>query len=455
MKKYRPVGLVVLTICMMVIFSACKKPDNGNLGSILGTVKNESGQLLEGVTVSINTNPGQTLTTGADGAYNFKSLPAKEYTITADLSGYTGSSQLAFISGDTKTIDFIISQNPLLLVSPSSLVYDVNGTSAVSSISITSNVSWSISKSQSWCHISDTSGRGYGVIHVTCDANPDNLQRSATLTISGAGVISQMVAVNQVGRNGLPFVIDNDNMMLGNPSGATTSVTNYDNYLMVKPQYVLSYSNSKHTPNWVSWYSGTNWLGSVSRQDDFRPDPDLPSGWYAVQATEYELSGFDRGHMCPSADRTDQVVNNSATFLMTNMIPQAPKNNQVTWANLENYCRNLVTSGSELYIVCGPYGQGGEGSSGARTTVGNGVVVPSQTWKIIVVLPNGTNDLSRIDTSTRVISVLMPNTQSVSTNAWTYYRTSVDSLEVLTGYDFLSNVPVPIQNVIEARVDRQ
>jgi endonuclease G len=246
---------------------------------------------------------------------------------------------------------------------------------------------------------------------------------------------------------------DNDNMLLGNPSNATGNIINANNYLMVKTQYCESYSNSKHTPNWTSWHLNSSDLGSAARQDDFRPDATLPSGWYEVVASEFSGSGFDRGHMCPSADRTSSVANNSATFLMSNMIPQSPKNNQVTWANLENYARTLVDAGNELYIISGGVGQGGTGSNGYATTVGNGVVVPAQTWKIIVVLPNGNSDLSRITSSTRVIAVLMPNNQTVSSQTWGYYRVSVASIEAVTGYNFLSNVSASIQSAIEAKVD--
>lgn len=247
---------------------------------------------------------------------------------------------------------------------------------------------------------------------------------------------------------------DGDNMMLGNPSGAVASTTYANNYLMVKTQYALSYNNSKLTCNWVSWYLGSSWLGSASRQDDFRADATLPSGWVQVGATDYSGSGFDRGHMCPSADRTSTTTDNSATFLMTNMIPQAPKNNQVTWANLENYCRSLVSAGYELYIISGPYGQGGTGSNGYYTTISTkNIVVPSYVWKIIVVLPIGTNDISRITSSTRVIAVWMPNTQTVSSQAWGYYRTTVDYIESQTGYNFLSNVSSTIQAAIESKVD--
>jgi endonuclease G len=138
---------------------------------------------------------------------------------------------------------------------------------------------------------------------------------------------------------------------------------------------------------------------------------------------------------------------------MDNMLPQSPNNNEQTWANLENYSRTLVNSGDELYIYSGGYGQGGTGSNGYATTVGNGVVVPAYTWKVIVVLPNGNNDISRVSTTTRVIAVLMPNTQTITSQPWGYYRVSVDSLESKLGYDFLSNISTTIQSTIESKVD--
>jgi endonuclease G len=243
-------------------------------------------------------------------------------------------------------------------------------------------------------------------------------------------------------------------MALGNPSGAVTSTAYANNYLMNKTQYSLSYNNSKLTCNWVSWHLSSAWIGSTPRQDDFRNDATLPSGWVQVGGSDYSGSGFDRGHMCPSADRTGSVTDNSATFLMTNMVPQAPNNNQITWANLENYCRNLVDAGNELYIISGPWGQGGTGSNGTKSTISSkNIVVPAYVWKIIVVLPVGSNDVTRISSSTRVIAVWMPNTQTVNSQSWGYYRTTVDYLESKTGYDFLSNVSATIQSAIESKVD--
>ncbi|WP_026461250.1 DNA/RNA non-specific endonuclease [Adhaeribacter aquaticus] len=242
-------------------------------------------------------------------------------------------------------------------------------------------------------------------------------------------------------------------LTLGNPSNATIDVSNANNYLIEKPQYVLSYSKDRGTPNWVSWHVNKDWLGSAQRQDDFRADNTLPAGWYRVPATAYTGTGFDRGHNTPSADRTKTEQDNSATFLMTNMIPQAPTNNRETWENLESYTRRLVQAGNEVYVIMGNYGKGGLGSNGNAETIDQGrVTVPKQIWKVLVVLPEGDNDVSRITTSTRVIAVNTPNINTVGPD-WGIYRTTVDAIERATGLDLLSELPDNIENALEAKAD--
>ena len=244
-----------------------------------------------------------------------------------------------------------------------------------------------------------------------------------------------------------PTPVPSEHLTMGNPSNAITNVNQPNNYLMEKPQYSMSYSRDNGEPNWVSWHLDTSWLGSTPRQDDFRADTTLPTGWYRVQATDYSGSGFDRGHMCPSADRTITVTANSATFLMTNMIPQLPANNQGVWANLENYSRTLASQGNELYII--------SGGQGLQFFIANGhVAVPAQTWKVIIVLPVGSNDVSRVTTSTRTIAVVIPNSGTINSD-WRTYRVSVDQVEAITGFDFFSNVSSGIQAVIEGQVDNQ
>jgi endonuclease G, mitochondrial len=246
---------------------------------------------------------------------------------------------------------------------------------------------------------------------------------------------------------------DGTHLLLGNPSNATADVSNFNNYLIERQQYTLSYSKDRGTPNWVSWYVSKDWLGSVPRQDDFRADQTLPTGWYIVLPSSYTNSGFDRGHNIPSADRTKTVNDNSSTFLMTNMIPQAPNHNRQTWANLEDYTRDLVQAGMEVYVVMGSYGSGGTGSNGVKQSIDQErVTVPSMIWKVLVILPEGVNDLSRINSTTRVIAVNSPNINSISSD-WGIYRTSVDNIEQATGYDLLSAIPDQIENALESKVD--
>jgi endonuclease G len=123
---------------------------------------------------------------------------------------------------------------------------------------------------------------------------------------------------------------------------------------------------------------------------------------------------------------------------------------------LESYCRKLAREGNELYIITGNYGVGGTSTKGYREKLAGGkITVPRNLWKIIVVLPKGDNDLSRIDANTRVIAVDMPNKDSIGDDNWADYRVSVNEIEALTGYDLLSKLSKSLQTVLEARVDAE
>lgn len=292
--------------------------------------------------------------------------------------------------------------------------------------------------------------------------NPNNITVTTSATNQGAKNLVIDYGANVTIENNVNFKINstlpvstNINLAMGNPSGATNSVNDEHNYLLEKDQYVMSYNRSRGTSNWVSWYLNDSSTGSTNRQDDFRPDTSLPSGWYLVDENDYSGSGFDRGHMTPSGDRTSSIPDNSATFLMTNMIPQAPANNQGPWNDLEVYLRNQRTAngGQEIYIIAGSYGIGGTGTNGPATKIANNqVTVPSFTYKIAVILSNGIDDVARVQNNTRVIAVIMPNSQSIINN-WRTYRTTIDEIEGITGHDFLSNVPENIQAIIEGIVD--
>jgi len=276
---------------------------------------------------------------------------------------------------------------------------------------------------------------------------------TATTTATGARGVT-------VGADAPPASGDNSNLLLGNPSDALATLASPNNYLLNQSYYVESYSNGRAEPNWVSWHlDASNCTNATARLDNFAAFSGLASidpTWFAVQSNSYSGSGFDRGHNCPSADRTSSVNANSATFLMTNMIPQAPQNNQQTWANLENYLRDQVFAGNEVYIIMGSYGIGGIGSITANGTVntiaGGKVTVPSNVWKIAVILPTGTGDLARITESTRVIAVNTPNINTINSD-WKNYIVTVNDIETATGYKFFTALSASLQTSLKAKRD--
>lgn len=258
-----------------------------------------------------------------------------------------------------------------------------------------------------------------------------------------------------VGADAPPASGDNSNLLLGNPSDALATLAANTNYLLNQGYYVESYNNVRDEPNWVSWHlDASNCTNATGRLDNFAPFNGLDPTWFAVQSNSYSGSGFDRGHNCPSADRTSSVDANSATFLMTNMIPQAPQNNQKTWANLENYLRDQVFAGNEVYIIMGSYGIGGIGSLGStsNTIAGGKVTVPSNVWKIAVILPAGTGDIARITESTRVIAVNTPNINTINVD-WKNYIVTVNDLETATGYKFFTALSTSLQTSLKAKRD--
>jgi DNA/RNA endonuclease G (NUC1) len=292
---------------------------------------------------------------------------------------------------------------------------------------------------------------------VTVPANATEGLKTFPITITdaqsrtGTGSISLTVLVNV-------SHTPTEHRIMGDPTASGS--TDQNDWLIARNQYVVGYNCSKGIANWVAWHIDASWLGSANRTDNYRADTSLPAGCYQVQGSDYSGNvnngGFDRGHSVPSGDRTNSVSDNDATFLMTNFIPQAPNNNQGVWNNMENYIRGEITGGNEVYTWMGSAGQGGIGLNGFATTVANGhVVVPAYVWRVVMILPVGSNDLARVNANTRVFAVLTPNIQNangLNTN-WMTYICPVSKIEQLTGMTFFQNVPAATANVLKQKID--
>jgi len=230
----------------------------------------------------------------------------------------------------------------------------------------------------------------------------------------------------------------------GNPSNATSETSNRNNYLLFKRSFVLSYNNDRGTLNWIAWRTTINDLGESLPRPQFEPDSDLPITFKRITPQDYSGSGYDRGHMVPSADRFGDPQSNAETFLTTNVVPQSADLNQYVWEKLERYARGIVRRGSDVYTIAGVYG--------SRERLNGKVTVPSNCWKIIVVLPPGGSAMT-IDENARVIAVDIPNENGIKKIYWQKFRVSVRQIEQKTGYNFFSDLPQELQDKLELRAD--
>ena len=233
-------------------------------------------------------------------------------------------------------------------------------------------------------------------------------------------------------------------LALGTPVDADPS----DDWLLVKPQYALSYNPIRLGASWVSWELNARYYGGEPRHKGrFIPDESLPAGWYRVRHEDFSRSDYDRGHMVRSEERTRSRRDNTSTFLLTNVLPQRHDLNAGPWLRLEDYCRELAQHGrKEMFVTAGPI-------FGPRPdTIGHGVAVPEAFFKIVVVLgrEQGPADVSE---ETRVIAVIMPNVIGVAEERWGQYRTSVVEIEQRTGYRFLGDVHEATREALVRRVD--
>ncbi|HEX3728963.1 MAG TPA: DNA/RNA non-specific endonuclease, partial [Opitutaceae bacterium] len=231
-------------------------------------------------------------------------------------------------------------------------------------------------------------------------------------------------------------------MQLGDPSGATADPTNHSHYLIQRSQYALDYNDNNREPNWVSWDLTSGDVGGSGRSNDFEPDPSLPAGFLAVTTADYNGVGainFNRGHMCPSEDRTDTLADNLAVFYMTNIVPQSADNNQGPWELFEDYCRQQASAGNEVLITSGPGGFNGSVLPSAAQ-----IQVPAYTWKIAVIVPLGAGSaIDRLNAAgadaIRVIAIQIPNSSGIKSDPWENYKTTVAQIIAETGLNFFNS----------------
>jgi endonuclease G len=118
--------------------------------------------------------------------------------------------------------------------------------------------------------------------------------------------------------------------------------------------YVLGYSYYFRQAKWALEIIDPD-SSDVERADNFRPDYRVAE-MFRSDLADYAGSGFDRGHLVSSANQIETEIQNSETFLLSNMSPQVPKFNRQIWKKLEGDVRKLNSKKTilETYVICGP-----------------------------------------------------------------------------------------------------
>ncbi|NNP74314.1 endonuclease [Acinetobacter defluvii] len=146
----------------------------------------------------------------------------------------------------------------------------------------------------------------------------------------------------------------------------------------------VMYSGVSKTPLWTAEYLSPERLSQkIKREDNFHEETRVSQSHRAL-LSDYKASGYDRGHMSPNADMPDKASQYDS-FSLANMVPQAPKNNQQVWRELEEATRAIVTKQKkDVYVVTGPVFSGKK-----LKTIGNGVIVPTAVYKAIYLPKEG------------------------------------------------------------------
>ena len=191
-----------------------------------------------------------------------------------------------------------------------------------------------------------------------------------------------------------------------------------EDQFLCREGYAVGYDYDKKVPTWVAYRLTPESVNKkFKRSNKFKEDVDIPVQ-YRSTLSDYRGSGYDRGHMAPSATVDSSYNAMVESFLLSNMTPQLPGLNRQGWRYLESYIREWTNERGELYVVTGDMFKGEHG------IIGNGVHVPSHFYKVVY-----------DSVSQDAIAFLIPQA-NISKSDIPGFIVSVDEVEHRTGLDF-------------------
>ncbi|MDE5949004.1 MAG: DNA/RNA non-specific endonuclease [Prevotella sp.] len=207
--------------------------------------------------------------------------------------------------------------------------------------------------------------------------------------------------------------------------------------ILRRTAYTASYNRENRLPNWVAWHlTAEHTTGTYGRKGiKFREDEDVPEP--RATDTDYYNSGYDRGHLCPSADCKWSEEAQLESFLFTNACPQVHGLNAGDWNEIEQQCRRWAKEFGSLHIVSGPILYKGSHKKIGR----NKVVVPEAFFKVVLCMEGKPKAIGFIYKN---VSGNRPKSSYVNT---------IDEVERITGLDFFPALPDDVEERVESRTD--
>ncbi|MCF0189649.1 MAG: DNA/RNA non-specific endonuclease [Marinilabiliaceae bacterium] len=332
----------------------------------------------------------------------------------------------------------------------------------VCSVDVNANGTWLLSSNQSWVSLSQKSGKGSESVEIVVDANPTTLQRMALILLECGAIKSQIIVTQKPGKGSVNVTIADGDWLkrievpalkYGNIARPLLS---YEESLADSVlSFVVEWDPEKRHSRWVAFsfndytaqknWSRSSWTKTEWGGDPFQEDTFLPEACRTTLA-DYKGSnadGYDRGHLCASADRLYSQKGNEFTFYLSNISPQLSVFNQGVWESLESYVQGLGRNTAfrdTLYVV-----KGGTIEDDCIQGWYRGMPVPSYYFMALLCQKKDTY---------KALGILMEHTTGYS-EPYSYASNcvTIDELEALTGIDFFCNLDDEIEKDVESHYD--
>lgn len=198
--------------------------------------------------------------------------------------------------------------------------------------------------------------------------------------------------------------------------------------LLCRLNYEILYSPEHKAPIYAAEHLDPASKDIVLRQNDFKPDYELPKGTRAEMA-DFLNSGYDKGHLASAENHSQTAEIMSQSFLLSNIVAQVPSHNRLIWRLLEaSIIKRVRTQGEEAYVLTGPTFIGAK----LKTIGANKVAVPTALWKVVV-WPQ----------SKQAQAWLIPNVQVAPKDKFASFAISLPELQAKTGLTLFPNTTYP------------